>query len=240
MEKGSIIGLPLAIIGVFVGAVLKGADPIALVTNVPAILIVVIGSLGAALANKKYGRITVSMQCDGDLMYSPGVLWTAARHRIPILYLIHNNRAYHQEIMQLQHTAGQRSRGYEQCTIGTVITDPNIDYAKMAASMGVESFGPVEDPAQLGPAIKRGIEVATEAIAKSIREMATPIETKEETDTTPINAETKPVIEQQNVDLNVGNAKISAPEDLQQSETAAYISKQKEQNYMLMSLLKQD
>ena len=49
MEKGSIIGLPLAIIGVFVGAVLKGADPIALVTNVPAILIVVIGSLGAAL-----------------------------------------------------------------------------------------------------------------------------------------------------------------------------------------------
>ena len=42
MEKGSIIGLPLAIIGVFVGAVLKGADPIALVTNVPAILIVVI------------------------------------------------------------------------------------------------------------------------------------------------------------------------------------------------------
>jgi thiamine pyrophosphate-dependent acetolactate synthase large subunit-like protein len=61
--------------------------------------------------------------------------------------------------MQLQHTAGQRSRGYEQCTIGTVITDPNIDYAKMAASMGVESYGPVEDPAQLGPAIKRGIEV---------------------------------------------------------------------------------
>jgi thiamine pyrophosphate-dependent acetolactate synthase large subunit-like protein len=117
------------------------------------------GSLGAALANRKYGRITVSMQCDGDLMYSPGVLWTAARHRIPILYLMHNNRAYHQEIMQLQHTAGQRSRGYEQCTIGTVITDPNIDYAKMAASMGVESFGPVQDPAQLGPAIKRGIEV---------------------------------------------------------------------------------
>lgn len=62
------------------------------------------------------------------------------------------------------------------------------------------------------------------------------VETKEETDTTPINAETKPIIEQQNVDLNVGNAKISAPEDLQQSETAAYISKQKEQKELVGKL----
>lgn len=49
MEKGSIIGLPVAVVGVFAGAILKGADPVALVTNVPAILIVVIGSIGAAL-----------------------------------------------------------------------------------------------------------------------------------------------------------------------------------------------
>ncbi len=47
MEKGSLIGLPLAIVGVFVGAKLKGADPVALFTNVPALLIVVIGSIGA-------------------------------------------------------------------------------------------------------------------------------------------------------------------------------------------------
>jgi chemotaxis protein MotA len=49
VEKGSIIGLPVAVVGVFAGAILKGADPVALVTNVPAILIVVIGSIGAAL-----------------------------------------------------------------------------------------------------------------------------------------------------------------------------------------------
>src|SRR5437867_9599448 len=35
-------------------------------------------SVGAALANKKYGRFSVSLQTDGDLMYAPGVLWTAA------------------------------------------------------------------------------------------------------------------------------------------------------------------
>lgn len=49
MEKGSIIGLPIAIIGVFVGAIMKGADPVMLFTNVPALLIVIVGSIGAAL-----------------------------------------------------------------------------------------------------------------------------------------------------------------------------------------------
>nr|MDP9115211.1 thiamine pyrophosphate-dependent enzyme [Acidobacteriota bacterium] len=116
-------------------------------------------SVGAALANKKYNRLTVSIQADGDLMYGPGALWTAAHHRIPMLIMMHNNRAYHQEIMGLQHMAGLHNRGFEECRIGTTLTDPNIDYAKLASSFGMESFGPVEDPAQLGPAIKRGIEV---------------------------------------------------------------------------------
>ncbi len=116
-------------------------------------------TVGAALANKKYGRLSVSIQPDGDLMYQPGALWTAAHHRIPILILVHNNRAYHQEIMQLQRMAGQHNRGFEQCGIGTTITDPNIDYAKVAQGLGVEAFGPVTNPAELGPAIKRGVEV---------------------------------------------------------------------------------
>jgi acetolactate synthase-1/2/3 large subunit len=35
-------------------------------------------SLGAALANKKHGRFTVAFGGDGDFMFSPGTLWTAA------------------------------------------------------------------------------------------------------------------------------------------------------------------
>ncbi len=31
-------------------------------------------AVGAALANKKHGRLTVNIQCDGDLNYAPGVL----------------------------------------------------------------------------------------------------------------------------------------------------------------------
>jgi acetolactate synthase-1/2/3 large subunit len=118
-------------------------------------------TVGAALANKKYGRLTVSIQGDGDLMYSPGALWTAAHHKIPILILMHNNRAYFQEVMLVQRMANQHNRGItlDRCSIGTTITDPNIDYAKLAQSMGVEAEGPVDDPSKLGPAIARGIQV---------------------------------------------------------------------------------
>src|SRR3974390_3507272 len=56
-------------------------------------------SIGAALANRDLGRFSVSIQSDGDLMYAPGVLWTAAKHKIPLLAVMHNNRAYHQEGM---------------------------------------------------------------------------------------------------------------------------------------------
>ena len=43
--------------------------------------------------------------------------------------------------------------------IGTGMWDPNIDYAMMAKAYGVYSAGPIENPNDLGPAIKKAIEV---------------------------------------------------------------------------------
>ncbi len=116
-------------------------------------------AVGAALANRKYGRLSVNIQCDGDLMYAPGVLWTAAHHRIPILNVMHNNRAYHQEVMHLQRMANRHNRGITRAGIGTTITEPNIDFAKLAQSMGVYAEGPITDPGDLGPALQRAIAV---------------------------------------------------------------------------------
>jgi len=116
-------------------------------------------SVGAALANRKYGRFSVNIQCDGDLMYAPGVLWTAAHHRIPLLTVMHNNRAYHQEVMQVQIMADRHSRGIDRATIGTTISDPDINYAKLAQSMGVYGEGPISDPKELGAALTRAIQV---------------------------------------------------------------------------------
>jgi acetolactate synthase I/II/III large subunit len=114
-------------------------------------------AVGAALANKKFGRLSVNIQGDGDFMYCPGAMWTAAHHRIPLLTVMHNNRAYNQEVMLVSRMAGEHKRPIDRCTIGTAITDPNIDFAKMAQGMGVEAEGPITDPKDLGPAITRGI-----------------------------------------------------------------------------------
>jgi acetolactate synthase I/II/III large subunit len=116
-------------------------------------------ALGVALANKTRGRFTVTFQPDGDLMYCPGTLWSAAYHKIPILYVMHNNRAYHQEIMHLQRMAAIHGRRTETSWVGNVIDNPAIDYAKLAQAQGVWAEGPVTDPSQLGAALKRAVDV---------------------------------------------------------------------------------
>ena len=116
-------------------------------------------AVGAALANKKYGRLSINIQTDGDLNYAPGVLWTAAHHKIPLLSVMHNNRAYHQEVMHIQRMAVRHERGVDTATIGTTITEPNIDYAGLARSLGVHAEGPITDPKDLGSALRRAIEV---------------------------------------------------------------------------------
>jgi len=114
-------------------------------------------SLGAALANKRHGRLTLAFGGDGDFMFVPSTLWTAAHHRIPMLYIVHNNRAYHQEYMYLQAMAARHGRGITQTDIGTTIKDPNVDYATVARGFGVYGEGPITDPNDLAPALKRAI-----------------------------------------------------------------------------------
>ena len=116
-------------------------------------------SVGAALANRKHGRLSVTIQADGDFLYAPGVWWTAAHHRIPLLAVMHNNRAYHQEVMHVQRMANRHNRGVTQAHIGTTIDDPAVDFAKIAQGMGVHAQGPITHPNDLGPAIRRALEV---------------------------------------------------------------------------------
>jgi acetolactate synthase-1/2/3 large subunit len=115
-------------------------------------------AVGAALANRKHGRLSINIQCDGDLNYAPGVLWTAAHHRVPYLTVMHNNRAYHQERMFLQMMGNKVDRGILKADIGTALNDPFIDYASIAKGYGMHSEGPISDPKELAPAIRRGLE----------------------------------------------------------------------------------
>jgi acetolactate synthase I/II/III large subunit len=116
-------------------------------------------SVGAALANKNTGRLSVAIQPDGDLMMTIGALWTAAHHKIPLLSVVHNNRAFHQELMHVQRLANRHMRGIDRCHIGTTLREPFIDFAKVAEGMGVRAEGPITDPGDLGPALARAIKV---------------------------------------------------------------------------------
>ena len=117
-------------------------------------------AIGAALAHRKHGRFVVKMQNDGDMMYTPGALWTATHHNIPMLFVMRNNRAYHQELMHLQRMANRYQRGaiWEKTHVGVAIDNPNIDFAMLARSMGLYSEGPITDPKDLGPALRRAAE----------------------------------------------------------------------------------
>jgi thiamine pyrophosphate-dependent acetolactate synthase large subunit-like protein len=121
------------------------------------------GSVGAALANRDLGRFSVSIQSDGDLMYAPGVLWTAAKHKIPLLSVMHNNRGYHQEVMHVQRLSNFRNRvanlGGDMGPVGTRIENPDVEYHKLAESMGWWAKGPIKDPAQLAPALREAVKV---------------------------------------------------------------------------------
>ena len=117
-------------------------------------------AIGAALAHKKQGRLCVRFQPDGDMLYMATSLWTATHHRIPMLIVMHNNRAYHQEVMHLQRMANRRQRGVELAAHGlpgATLSDPDIDFAQMARSMGAYAEGPIANPRELRPALLRAV-----------------------------------------------------------------------------------
>jgi acetolactate synthase I/II/III large subunit len=116
--------------------------------------------VGAALAAKARNRIVVNVQTDGDLNYAPGVLWTAVHHKLPMLTVMHNNRAWHQEYMFIEYMAGVRGRGAQNAHVGSTLREPFLDYAKMAAGYGMASEGPISDPAKLTAALQRGLASA--------------------------------------------------------------------------------
>jgi acetolactate synthase I/II/III large subunit len=114
-------------------------------------------AVGATMAHTPHGRFCVNFQPDGDMMFSPGIIWTAAHHKVPLLTIMHNNRAYHTEVMHIQKMCNRWNRGVDRASIGCAIADPNIDYAMMARSMGMHGEGPINDPKDVLPALKRAV-----------------------------------------------------------------------------------
>jgi thiamine pyrophosphate-dependent acetolactate synthase large subunit-like protein len=114
-------------------------------------------SLGVGLAHREAGRLVVDLQPDGDLMFDAGALWVAAKHRIPLLVVMYNNRAYYNDWEHQIRMAKLRGTPVERAYIGMDMDDPAPDFASLAKSMGWYAEGPIDRPGDVAPALKRAI-----------------------------------------------------------------------------------
>ncbi|MDR7457162.1 MAG: thiamine pyrophosphate-binding protein [Armatimonadota bacterium] len=125
-------------------------------------------SVGAALAHRDTGRLCVALQPDGDLLYAPSALWTAAHHRLPVAFVLCNNRSYYNDEVHQELVARARGRPVENSVVGIRLEEPAVDFAGLARALGVHSEGPVVEPAALGPALRRAVRVAGEERAPAL------------------------------------------------------------------------
>src|SRR5438309_5693469 len=98
-----------------------------------------------------------AVEADGDLLYTPSALWTAAHHRIPLLIVMHNNRSYFNDEEHQILMAKARNRPVENAHIGQRMDNPPVDFASMAKSFGIEAWGPIEEPGEIRPALERAM-----------------------------------------------------------------------------------
>jgi len=107
------------------------------------------GAVGVSMA--KPDRPVVAIVGDGSAMYGIQGLWTAAHFKLPITYVIANNKGY--RIIKERLVSMQGSDRF----IGMDMNDPAINYCQLAQSMGMGSIK-VSDPADLDAALKAGIK----------------------------------------------------------------------------------
>src|SRR4029434_3133641 len=119
-------------------------------------------AVGAALAFRGTGKICVSIQNDGDLLYTPGSLWTPAHHHIPILIVMFNNRSYYQDVGHQLAVTKMRQRSLDNVGVGVSLEGPATHFATLARSFGIYGHGPILDPEEIRPALERGLNVVKE------------------------------------------------------------------------------
>ena len=116
-------------------------------------------SVGVALAFRDTDKLCIDLQDDGDFLFAPSALWTAAHYKLPLLIIINNNRSYNNSERHQAQVAMSRNRDLKNAKIGTQLDNPEIDYTMLARSFGLHAEGPVTDPGKIAETIRRAIDV---------------------------------------------------------------------------------
>ncbi len=119
-------------------------------------------ALGGVLAHQGSGKLCINLQADGDLLYTPSALWTAAHHQLPLLVVMFNNRSYYNSEEHAINIARVRERPRERAGIGTRLDAPPVDFAQLARAYSLYGEGPIETPEAIRPALERAMRVVKE------------------------------------------------------------------------------
>ena len=114
-------------------------------------------AIGAALALQGTGRIPITLVGDGDFMQGATALWTAAHYRLPVLFIVVNNRSNFNSEIHQDKVAKDRRRNVANKGIGVRIDDPSLDFSAIARGQGVAASGFVERAADLPAALDKAI-----------------------------------------------------------------------------------
>jgi thiamine pyrophosphate-dependent acetolactate synthase large subunit-like protein len=114
-------------------------------------------AVGSALAARGTGRPVVAVLGDGDVVMAPQAIWTAVHSQIPLLLVVANNQSFFNDEVHQAAIAKSRGRDERNCWIGQRMTDPAIDYAKLARALGAAGFGPATDERSLARALRSGV-----------------------------------------------------------------------------------
>jgi thiamine pyrophosphate-dependent acetolactate synthase large subunit-like protein len=131
-------------------------------------------TIGAALALKDAGRLTIGVLGDGDYLMGVNALWTASRMEIPMMIVVADNRSYYNDEMHQERVAQARSRPVQNRWIGQRIDDPRVDLVAMARAQGFDSEDPVSTTEALAKALQRGAEVVAKGGRYFIDSVITP------------------------------------------------------------------
>ena len=104
------------------------------------------------------GKLPIGVLGDGDFLMGGNAIWTAAHYQIPLLVLINNNDSYFNDELHQETVANTRGREPKNRWIGQA-SQSDLDIAKFCEAQGAVGIGPITDPAELGPAMKRGAEI---------------------------------------------------------------------------------
>lgn len=108
--------------------------------------------------------VAVDVQADGDLLYLPSALWTAANLSLPVLVVVHNNRLYGNTAGHSAEIARLRGRDNERVRVGSAIDEPAVDLAGLARSFGVWAAGPVTDPDELPTTLHDAVRIVRSGV----------------------------------------------------------------------------